>query len=602
MKLRKLAASVVSIALTLGLIVSGFGTLQTVKAADHRDSQAVDAIPEGDLTDVFAFIDPSNNNNAVLILPVNPFLNPSEAPSARFSEDLLYQFKIDNGGTPAEDLVIQIAFSGGRAAQTYDVTMGVPSVVGPHNNVRLTGGTNLCHGNKVFLTSASNTGKQAQFIVPTGSGSGTAFPGVKCFAGVTDDSFQTDVAQAVFRIGLNPVKSLNALAHTQDVFREFVSTSFGPLRGRPIRPDTTSGVDGFGGYDLTSIVVSVPKTMLRGTGIQGVSLASSTRPVPNPSLIGVWGTVSRPTSETFDGFTTTPSTTYEQFERMGQQLANTVFIFAQATKGFATLTHADVGVPGSGNLTDAEIKDVFNNRGPETDETLFGRYIPDSLTTVNTAGDTSLLGNTIAGRAAVLTAAGFTAPGTGTPLILPEAGLTANLNNALLRQLIFPDYMRLNLDQATDGVRAGAGTSGDVSTTFAVGKWGLQNGRRPADDVTDLYLRLNRELDDVKFPATLSIINITGLVPGSGPQGSRHTLQCTQLALSGLPDIVTPCEDARIFAVLQGTDFIETNPLDVMNAANQVSDQRPLESKFPYLGLANPVPGEAGTSEFPPQK
>lgn len=588
---------VVSLILT-GLIVAPRATY----AADHRDSGAVDAIPEGDLTDVFAFIDPANQNNAVLILPVNPFLNPSEAPSARFSEELLYQFKIDNGGTPAEDLVIQVEFHGGRGPQNYDVILGTPSVVGPHGNVRLTGGSNLCHGNNVFLTRAANTGLEQSFIVPNGPGSGTAMPGVQCFAGVTDDSFQTDVAQAVFRVGLNPDKNLNAPQHTQDVFRGFVSTSFGPLRGRALRADGTSGVDGFGGYDLTSIVVSVPKEMLRGTGIRGVSLTSSTRPAANPSLIGVWGTVSRPTSETFDGFTTTTSSTYEQFERMGQQLANTVYIFSQPTQGFTALTHAAAGVPGTGPLTDAEIKDFFNSVGPETDETFFNRYIPDSLTTVNTTGDTSLTGNTIAGRALLLTAAGFTLPATGTPLILPEAGLTGNLNRAFLRQLIFPDYMRLNLDQATDGIRRGAGTLNDSSTTLAVGKWGLQNGRRPADDVTDLYLRLSRELDDVKFPSNLNLINITGLVPGSGPQGSRHTLQCTQLAISSLPQILTPCEDARIFVVLQGTDFIEQLPTDVANLANQVSQQRLLENVFPYLGKANPVPGEAGTHNFPPQQ
>ncbi len=597
--------------LALLLVTSLLITAYTIappsaKAADHRDSGSVDGTPEGDLTDVFAYIDPANQNNAVLVLPVNPFLNPSEAPSARFSEELLYQMKIDNGGTPAEDLVVQIAFHGGRGPQNYDVILGVPSVVGPHGNVRLTTGTTLCHGNNVFLTRAANTGLEQNYIVPNGPGSGTAIPGVQCFAGITDDSFQTDVGQAVFRVGLNPDKNLNAPNHTQDVFREGVSTSFGPIRGRPLRADGTSGVDGFGGYDLTSIVVSLPKEMLRGAGIKGVSLLSSTRPAANPSLIGVWGTVSRPSSETFDGFTTTTSTTYEQFERMGQQLANTVYIFSKPTQGFSALTHAQAGVPippgGTSALSDSEIKDFFNASGPETDETFFNRYVPDSLTTVNTTGDTSLLGNTIAGRAAVLTAAGFTTPPFGTPLVLPEAGLTGNLNRAFLRQLVFPDYMRLNLDQATDGIRRGAATLNDSSPTLAIGKWGLQNGRRPADDVTDLYLRLNRELDDVKFPSNLNLINITGLVPGSGPQGSRHTLQCTELAISPVPQILTPCEDARIFVVLEGSDFIEQLPTDVNNLANQVSQQRLLENVFPYLGKANPVPGEAGTKNFPQQQ
>lgn len=590
--------------LVMSLITSTFIVAPpTTQAADHRDSIAVDALPEGDFTDVFAFVDPAQPSNVILMLPVNPFTNPSELPSARFSEEYLYQMKIDNAGTPAEDLVVQFAVHGGRAAQNYDVIIGTPSVVGPAANVRLTNGTTLCHGNNVYLGSAATTGQQADYIVPTGPNSGTAASGVKCFAGVADDSFQTDVAQAVFRVGLNPNATLNAPNHTQDVFRGFINTSLGPLRGRPLRANGTSGVDGFGGYDLSVLAVSLPKEMLRGTGIRGVSLTSSTRPPADSSLIGVWGTVSRPTTESFDGFTTTHSNTYEQFERMGQQLANTVYIFSQPPQGFSPLTRAQAGVPpGTGNLTDSEIKDFFNASGPETDDLFFSRYVPDSLTITNTTGDTSLLGNTIAGRAAVLTALGFTTPGTGTPLILPEAGLSGNNNRILLRQLVFPDYMRLDIDQATDGVRRGAAAAGNSSATLAVGKWGIQNGRRPADDVTDLYLRLNRELDDVKFPTTLLVVGITGLVPGSGPQGSRKSLQCTQLAVSGLPQIVTPCEDARIFVVLQGTDWIETNPLDVNNIANQVSSQRLLESTFPYLGKANPVPGEAGTTNFPPQQ
>lgn len=599
---RKVLSSLAFLLVTSLLITTFTFAPPTTQAADHRDSISVDAVPEGDFTDVFAFIDPAQPTNVILMLPVNPFTNPSELPSARFSEELLYQMKIDNGGTAVEDLVVQFAIHGGRAAQNYDVIIGTPTVTGPHGNVRLTGGTTLCHGNRVYLGSAATTGQQDDYISPTGPNSGTAISGVKCFAGVADDSFQTDVAQAVFRAGLNPNKTLNAPNHTQDVFRGFVNTSLGPLRGRPLRADGTSGVDGFGGYDLTVLAVSVPKEMLRGTGIRGVSLTSSTRPPADNSLIGVWGTVSSPTTESFDGLTTTTSSTYEQFERMGQQLANTVYIFSQPPQGFTPLTRAQAGLPGGGNLTDAEIKDFFNASGPETDEALFSRYVPDSLTVTNTTGDTSLLGNTIAGRAALLTALGFTLPATGTPLILPEAGLSANNNRILLRQLVFPDYMRLDIDQPTDGVRRGAATAGNSSTTFAVGKWGIQNGRRPADDVTDLYLRLNRELDDVKFPPNLLFVGITGVVPGSGPQGTRKTLQCTQLTVDLTPQILTPCEDARIFVVLQGTDWIETNPLDINNAANQVSNQRLLESTFPYLGKANPVPGEAGTTNFPPQK
>ena len=607
MNFNKFAARATSLMLSSALLITSFGNFQTARAADHRDSIAVDALPEGDLTDVFAFVDPANTDNVVLILPVDPFTPPSELPSVRFSEEFLYQFKIDNGGNAQEDRVVQFNVHGGRGDQTYDVVIGTPTVKGPSGNVRISG-TTLCSGS--VNTGAAAGPTMASSIVTD------ATTGAKCFAGATDDSFQTDVAQAVFRIGLNPNPTDNARNHTQDVFRGFVSTSFGPLRGRPLRADLTSGSDGFGGYDTAIFAVSLPKEQLRGTGIRVPNAQSPTLNPRDSSFIGAWGTVSRPTSESFDGYTTTHSDTYEQFERMGQQLANTVFIFGpnqdgSATHGYTALTYAETGLP-PGNtpyLTTGEISDFFNASGPETDNQYFSRYIPDSL---KSGGPLSILDNTIEGRQTLLTAAGFTAPGgvSGVSLFLPQLpnGIAQNQNNRLQRQLIFPDYMRLNLDMLpTLPIERGAGGHSNSDPTLSIASWGIQNGRRPADDVTDIYLRINREIDDVKFPDNLLVLGLgtggaAGLIPGHGAQGNRHTLQCEQLQVTIVnPQILQPCEDARIFAVLQGTDFIEQLGTDVENAANQVSQQRLLTTTFPYIGL-NPVPGEPGTRNFPPQQ
>lgn len=648
---KKWAIAATAAFLSLGAYAPG------AMAADHRDSLAVDAIPEGDFTDVFSFVDPANNNNVVLVMSVNPFTSPSEAPSIRFGEDLLYQMKIDNNPAngPAEDLVIQVEFhSTNRGAQTYTATLGTPSQVGPRNR-RLNGGTQLCTpangGNPaVYVGSAGSGVTKAQATVATTLGG-------QCFAGLEDDSFQTDVAQAVFRIGLNPDKAANATNHTQDLFRGYggLQSLIGGLRGRPLRLDGTSGSDGFGGFDTSIVAISVPKSLLRGSGIRDVRTGNV-----NSSLVGIWGTVSRPTSETFDGFSSTESDDYAQFERMGQQLFNTVFIFQQpVVNGGARLTAGDFAnrlapgqsLPGSQTrvLGTAELKDLNNAIGPESDFALFDRFFPDSLTTTSTASPSGggllggLLGtlsqtlfgggNTVSARASLLTLLGFNSVAvTGTPLLLPQVGLQNNTNSRLNAQLSIPDYMRLNLDQATDGVRPGAATAGTSSPTLAVGQWGLQNGRRPADDVTDIVLRLNRELDDVKFTDNLVLPGLVNVVPGAGPLGSRRALNCNELALAGGDGLVgvlntltggvnallqggasdgllgkyqiqvlTPCEDARIFAVLQGTDWIESNPQDVINVANQVSNEGPLTSTFPYYGV-NPVPGEPGTHEFPAQQ
>lgn len=619
-------------------------------AADHRDSLAVDSIQEGDFTDVFTFVDPANNNNVIVMLSVNPFTNPSEAPSVRFGQDLLYQVKINNNmaNGALEDQVIQIAFTGGRGPQSYTAVLGTPSETGPRNQ-RLTGGTQLCtsvdgRAPAVFVGQSNGLTKSAAIVNTTLGG--------QCFAGLEDDSFQTDVAQAVFRIGLNPDPVANLATHTQDLFRGYggISSVLGGLRGRPLRVDGTSGVDGFGGYDSTVIAVSLPKALIRGSGIPDVSQGGAI----NPSLVGIWGTVSRAQGEAFDGYTSTETATeYSQFERMGQQLFNTVFGFqipngsplgARLTAGdFANALAPGQVLPGSQtrNVSSAELKDLVNATGPENDVRLYDRFFPDSLTTTPTESCgllgclTNLVfgGNTVGGRATLLTLLGFNSVAlTGVPLYSGAASLQQNTNRRLLAQLSVPDYMRLNLDVSTDGVRPGAATAGNESSTLALSKWGLQNGRRPADDVTDIVLRINREVDDVKFGDNLVFPGLSEVVPGSGLQGTRRTLNCNALGLSGgngisgilatltggissllnggasdglagkyTINVLNPCDDARIFAVLQGTDWIKTSPLDVISVANQTSDQGPMDATFPYLGL-DPVPGEPGTHDFPPQQ
>ena len=97
-------------ALTIGLFYASYSGIH-VKAADHRDSPTADANPEGDITDVFAFVDPNDATQLVLIMNVNPFSVPAELPTYSFSNEFLYQFKFANHNDANADLVIQAKFS-----------------------------------------------------------------------------------------------------------------------------------------------------------------------------------------------------------------------------------------------------------------------------------------------------------------------------------------------------------------------------------------------------------------------------------------------------------------------------------------------------------
>src|SRR5579864_3038613 len=107
--MRKLV-SMLSIAVALAAI--SCLAARVARAADHRDAPTIDGIPEGDITDVFAFLDPNDTSGGtvVLLMNVNPFSVGGETPSYHFGPDLLYQFHIDNDNDAVDELVLQVEF------------------------------------------------------------------------------------------------------------------------------------------------------------------------------------------------------------------------------------------------------------------------------------------------------------------------------------------------------------------------------------------------------------------------------------------------------------------------------------------------------------
>ncbi len=445
-----------------------------LKAADHRDAPGVDAAGEGDITDVFAFLNPNNSGRIVLAMGVNPFAVPAATHSYRFSTEYLYQFKIDRFNTYKEDFLVQVRFADkADGTQQAYVSVGTPD------------STNVGNINRLLVGANSNVDG------PVGGTFGDP-NSIQVFTGLRDDPFVLD--GQFFRILINE----------QDVFRAVPNSPLGPLRGRPVRSDGTSGVDMFGGFNASYIVVEFPVAWL------GVN-----------NIIHVWGTVSTPSVEQGG---------YVQFERMGQPLFNTVFM------------------PSS-------LKDAFNQGVPSDDVLRYSAYVPDALTTTDNDGT----GNTIAGRATLLTTLGVAAPPYGAPLLLPAT--FANTNKDLLRVALLPDVMRLDLSRAP----------GDLG----IGAFGLLNGRRPGDDVVDVALRLFRQLADVNFSA------LGVKVPGSGPDRPG--------ALS--------LTDRRLDAVLQGTDFIR--PDSTLSDLTTSGNDKPLSNTFPYFADPHPRPGDPGTIGFP---
>jgi Domain of unknown function (DUF4331) len=496
------------------------------QAADHRESPTADATPEGDITDLFAFLDPNSATQLVVIMDVNPFSVPDE-PNYSFSPNLLYQFKIANNQYAVEDLVVQVTFA--NVPTTTCASGQTVSVYGP-TPPATTGLVNTVVNVNPTVTGCTNTTLQQG--------------NMQVFTGQRADPFVFDVGQY-----------MRIIQNNQDVFRNYPSFPLGALRGRPVRSDNTSGVDGFGGFNVSTIAIEFPKSDAAGfLGNQGV--------------VGIWATTSMPNTSagTTSAFRShdqpAPATSYTQFQRVGQQVFKTVFV-------------------------PTTMREAFNASVPENDVMNWSSLVPDALTTKDNDGT----GNTIAARASLLTTLGFTGAtaanagqGFGAPLLVPGTFVNTNVN--LLRNLLLPDVLRLDLNNLPTGLVAlpgAAAAGGNSDPQLGLGVNGLQNGRRPADVVGDIVLQFVRQFCDLNFPAS------TG-VPGSGP---------------ARPGALNFGTDRRTLAVLDGTFFYRPDAQvgDVSgNAAPYGGNPQPFLNTFPFLAAPNPLPGETGTTGFPAQQ
>ncbi len=89
------------------------------RAADHRDAPNLNIENGGpralDINDVYIFRSPTNANNVVMMLTVNPLIAPGEV--VFFSSTGSYEFKIDNNGDVVPDITLNLAFTAPRGGK-----------------------------------------------------------------------------------------------------------------------------------------------------------------------------------------------------------------------------------------------------------------------------------------------------------------------------------------------------------------------------------------------------------------------------------------------------------------------------------------------------
>jgi Domain of unknown function (DUF4331) len=212
--------------ITAIILGCAFTVAGIIYAADHIDSPSVTG-NSTDITDLYVF-QGENKSNMVFVANTQGLLSPSATGSAKFNENTLIQFSIDNTGDNVEDLVIQAK---------YDASTGKMNVYGPIKPTT-TGTQSKIEGNVSASAAISAYGSS-----PTIGSSN----GISVFAGPRDDPFFFD---------LDAYKKV--IAGTATAFAK-------------------PGKDTFAGTNVLSLVIEVPKSALGAPSSGAISVWATTR-------------------------------------------------------------------------------------------------------------------------------------------------------------------------------------------------------------------------------------------------------------------------------------------------------------------------------------
>ena len=306
-----------------------------VFASSHREAPITALDHAADVTDWYAFVSYDHPDRVTMILNVDPFLEPANGPNYfPFDPNVLYEMEVDNNQDGVPDITFQFRFTtqiqlpgvftgfvGGIAGipqitslsgpgseglslrQTYTVTMIKNGVT-----------TDLTKGKTAYAV-PSNVGPLTmpdydslfnQGVVDLGNN-------VRVFAGTVDDPFFIDLGAAFdslnFRMGVGGILSQAVDADDKNNYA----------------PDAVAG------YNVNSIVLEVPITMLTVDGkLHG--------PGEKQAVLGTYGATARPqiTVRRVGGTYLLGNTTFVQVNREGNSLINELIIGTGSKDKFST--------------------------------------------------------------------------------------------------------------------------------------------------------------------------------------------------------------------------------------------------------------------------
>jgi hypothetical protein len=281
----KTLKSILAVAMPLFMLAPS-----SLLASSHREAPITALDRSADVTDWYAFVSYDNPNNVTFILNVDPLLEPANGPNYfPFDPSVLYEMHVDNNQDGLDDVTFQFRFHtqigdpnlftgfvGGIAGIPQITSLSGPGSEGLSLSQTYTvtmiknGHATILIGPETLHTVPSNVGPQTMPNYQTlfTQGIYTLDGGIKVWAGTADDPFFIDLGAAF--------DSLN--------FRKGV----GPVLSASIDADNTHNYapDAVGGYNVNSIVLEVPITMLTVDGQMHPASAKQ-------AVIGTYGSTAR---------------------------------------------------------------------------------------------------------------------------------------------------------------------------------------------------------------------------------------------------------------------------------------------------------------------
>jgi len=412
---------------------------KTLLAASHREAPITALDHKADITDWFAFVSPEHPDRVVLVLNVDPFLEPSNGPNYfPFDPNVLYEMKIDNDHDGIADVTFQFRFqsqiqSPGVFTGFVGGLLSIPPITaldGPGSEGFSERQTYTVRMVTKDHDEQINDG-QTLFAVPTNvgprtmpnyaalrqQGAYTLANGIRVFAGTVSDPFFIDLGGFFDSLNFRMAAGGGVLSATVDA---------DDLHN--YAPNAVAG------FNVNTIALEVPIAMLTSDG--------KAHPASDAAaVIGTWGTTSRRRQSVL-GEAREPGG-WAQIQRMGNPLINE-------------------GIIGTGS------KDRFSMDEPYNDAQFSNFFLNPLVPTILAS-----IGLPVppAPRTDLLPLVQYMAP------ICPgckqaDAGPVADLLrlNTGIQPTPFGDQKRLGF------------LAGDMG--------GFPNGRRPSDDVLDIALRV----------------------------------------------------------------------------------------------------------------